>query len=656
MADDVVLNAGTGGDTIAADDIAGVKYQRVKATFGGDGVATDVDTTAGLPVAQQGTWILGANSGVDVGDVTINNGTGGAAVPIQDGGNSITVDSAQLPPALAGDGGVMVSVQNGALDVTALSEGALTDGQTFTPGADGGFPMLGVYDDIAPPGLTEGVLGVPRMSTNRNVYQQIRDAAGNERGVNVNASNQLAVAGPVTNAGTFAVQATEADGANVTLGAKADAKSTATDTTAITIMSVLKQISASIQAAAASLAGNLTVNSHAVTNAGTFAVQESGAALTSLQLIDDSVVADDAAFTPATTKLLMAGYEFDDVAPDSVDEGDAGAARMSSRREVYHQIRDAAGNERGANVNASNQLAVTGPVTNAGTFATQVDGAALTSLQLIDDPVIADDAPFTPATTKVMVAGAEFDDVAPDSVDEGDAGAVRMSANRNLYVRIRDNAGNERGLNVDANGAIAATVTNATAANLKVDASGVAVPITDNAGSLTVDGTITASNTAGDIAHDGADSGNPVKIGARARSSEIAVVANNDRTDLIADLVGKLIVLPYSNPENFVSGAITTAMLSTTTTSLLSAPASGLRNYITQITVSNTHATVLTDVIIQDGSGGTTLYTVPAPALSGSVITFPTPLRQPTTATAIFVANVTAGGSTKVSASGYKGV
>lgn len=52
----------------------------------------------------------------------------------------------------------------------------------------------------------------------------------------------------VTNAGTFATQATEADGANVTLGAKADAKSTATDTTAITVMQVLKQISASVQA------------------------------------------------------------------------------------------------------------------------------------------------------------------------------------------------------------------------------------------------------------------------------------------------------------------------------------------------------------------------------------------------------------------------
>lgn len=74
----------------------------------------------------------------------------------------------------------------------------------------------------------------------------------------------------VTNAGTFAVQAaitaainSIADGAIVTLGAKADAKSTATDTTAVTIMQVLKEISALEQAPA----------SQAVTNAGTFGVQ-----------------------------------------------------------------------------------------------------------------------------------------------------------------------------------------------------------------------------------------------------------------------------------------------------------------------------------------------------------------------------------------------
>jgi hypothetical protein len=161
---------------------------------------------------------------------------------------------------------------------------------------------------------------------------------------------------------------------------------------------------------------------------------------------------------------------------------------------------------------------------------------------------------------------------------------------------------------------------------------------------------------AGVVAHDGVDSGNPIKVGGRARSSEIAAVSSDDRTDFLTDLVGKLIVLPYANPENFVSGAITSAMTGTTSTSLIAAPAAGLRNYITQVTVSNAHATVGTDIILQDGSGGTTLYTIPAAAVyGGAVITFPTPLRQPTTATALFCANVTTGASTKVSASGYKG-
>jgi hypothetical protein len=167
-----------------------------------------------------------------------------------------------------------------------------------------------------------------------------------------------------------------------------------------------------------------------------------------------------------------------------------------------------------------------------------------------------------------------------------------------------------------------------------------------------------ATNTpVGNVAHDGADSGAPIKVGGRARSSEIAAVASDDRTDFVADLTGKQIVLPYANPENFVSGAITSAMTGTTSTSLIAAPASGLRNYITQIIVSNSHATVGTDVVIQDGSGGTTLYTIPAAAAyGGASVTFPVPLRQPTTATAIYCSNVTTGSSIKISASGYKGV
>lgn len=48
--DNTTLNTGTGGDVIASDDIGGVKYQRVKPTYGADGSATDVSPTAPLPV------------------------------------------------------------------------------------------------------------------------------------------------------------------------------------------------------------------------------------------------------------------------------------------------------------------------------------------------------------------------------------------------------------------------------------------------------------------------------------------------------------------------------------------------------------------------------------------------------------------------------
>jgi hypothetical protein len=61
-------------------------------------------------------------------------------------------------------------------------------------------------------------------------------------------------------------------------------------------------------------------------------------------------------------------------------------------------------------------------VTNAGTFATQVDGSALTALQLIDDPVFVDDAAFTVGTSKVMATGIQaVAHSAPDAADALDA-------------------------------------------------------------------------------------------------------------------------------------------------------------------------------------------------------------------------------------------
>ncbi len=49
MADNIQLNAGTGGSVLAADDIGpGVLYQRVKLSQGADGTAVDVSAAAPL--------------------------------------------------------------------------------------------------------------------------------------------------------------------------------------------------------------------------------------------------------------------------------------------------------------------------------------------------------------------------------------------------------------------------------------------------------------------------------------------------------------------------------------------------------------------------------------------------------------------------------
>lgn len=66
-----------------------------------NGTSLTVDGT--VAATQSGTWTLGANSGVDIGDVTINNAAGASAVNIQDGGNSITIDGTVTASNSAGD-------------------------------------------------------------------------------------------------------------------------------------------------------------------------------------------------------------------------------------------------------------------------------------------------------------------------------------------------------------------------------------------------------------------------------------------------------------------------------------------------------------------------------------------------------------------------
>lgn len=103
--DDEVSVYGSNGGTPTAIAVNGSGAVAVQ--DGGGSLTVDGTVAA----TQSGAWSVTnlANSGVDIGDVTINNAAGAAAVNIQDGGNvisiddaggSLTVDAIQLPASV----------------------------------------------------------------------------------------------------------------------------------------------------------------------------------------------------------------------------------------------------------------------------------------------------------------------------------------------------------------------------------------------------------------------------------------------------------------------------------------------------------------------------------------------------------------------------
>lgn len=171
-------------------------------------------------------------------------------------------------------------------------------------------------------------------------------------------------------------------------------------------------------------------------------------------------------------------------------------------------------------------------------------------------------------------------------------------------------------------------------------------PIFDASGKLWTNAT-----AAGDTAHDAADGGAPVKVGGKAIDAEATAVGAADRVNFVADLTGKQITLPFSNPENFIHGFANAT--NTSDTALVAAQSAGVRTYITTLIISNVHASTATAVTIKDGSTGK--LTIAVPAASTYTITFPVPLKG-TAATAWNFAAAVGVSTVYVTAVGYKGI
>jgi len=135
-----------------------------------------------------------------------------------------------------------------------------------------------------------------------------------------------------------------------------------------------------------------------------------------------------AALDSVGTGIAAAGIvgQFDDTSTAAVTENQFAPVRISTRRALLVE-----GVASGTAVPISAASLPSHAVTNAGTFAVQIDAGAVTSLALIDDPVFADEAAYTVASSKVMASGVHsvLSGSAPDTAAV-DA-AVNPVANRN---------------------------------------------------------------------------------------------------------------------------------------------------------------------------------------------------------------------------------
>jgi hypothetical protein len=296
----------------------------------------------------------------------------------------------------------------------------------------------------------------------------IADAGTPAQRLGVDASGRITVLGSgsftVANSGTFAVQAAQSGSWTVTANAGSGTFAVSDGGGSLTVDAPvgtpvfvrLSDGSSAISTLPVSLA---SVPSHAVTNAGTFAVQESGAALTALQLIDNLVLLEDAEHS----------------------SGDPGVQALAVRRDSGSSLAGADGDYAPLQLDASGNLRVNVAAGGAG------DGAILDGASASIKATVFDYTSANPLAVRLSDTNGDYVAAgAGTQYTEDDAAAANPVGGAVIMVRADTLAGvtSADGDNVAARG------TDKGELYVKhVDA----IPVTDNGGSLTIDGTITAN-------------------------------------------------------------------------------------------------------------------------------------------------------------------
>ena len=246
-----------------------------KVTVGSDVVHTVIDSgTTAVTQATASNLNADANLKTVGGNAVSTVATGVQKVGIADSGGTAFLSAAS---ALNSTGGGLLAVQ-----------------------------VAGQFDDTSPTSITENQFGNLRMSANRNLYGTIRDAAGNERGANVDGNNNLGVVLPA--------ETTKVIGTVNVAGSQSIAVTQGTATS-------LKTQAEAYQEGTAVGAANPMQVSLANNGANAVAVKVDGSAVTqptSNANLDASVAANDATLP---TKVLLIGVEANSGQPAAATTG-----------------------------------------------------------------------------------------------------------------------------------------------------------------------------------------------------------------------------------------------------------------------------------------------------------------------------------------------
>ena len=353
MADNVEITAGS-GTTVAADDIGGVLHQRVKVEFGADGVAADVTSTNPFPVHLASF----ATIPVAVGTHSVLN-AGGSLSAYQGGGAWLTT-LATLPVVTNVTGYALESGGNLDSIVTTLNSiKSKTDNLDVTLGSRLGsgatLPITGTISALNAGGSLTAFQGSAPWLVTFATLPGI---------VSVNNSSI-----PVTQSGTWTVQPGNTPNTTAwlvtmaTLPVNIGSLNVAGQATVTAIQGDpgLKPWLATLSTLSAIVDTELPAAAALGDSDGNPTTPMIGAAN---QIYNGSSWAR-ARQVNQTLNASGTGYQgvgviaqYDDTSPTAITENNFGQLRMSSRREMYVQLRDAAGNERGLNINADGSINV----------------------------------------------------------------------------------------------------------------------------------------------------------------------------------------------------------------------------------------------------------------------------------------------------------